>query len=392
MKKSQTVRVLRANYKAEREAAVQYRALAEREVDEKRKKILYKLVEEEEKHASRWAARLKDLGANVDEPSTLTLIWKRLVMRTLDDASVLRRLEADEESAERSYESMMVGVTDQGLLDELDAVKKEEAVHGKVVRAMYASDVPYRERETRSKLEGLMRRERWHVKSGSWLGDAIYGANDGLGAVFGIVSGVAGATDVADGGSTHIVLISGFAGMIASAVSMGSSAYLAAKSEREVFESEMQRERQEMEENPAEEIEELSLIYQLRGFSEAEANELARKLAEQPDEFLKVKGAEELGLSEMSFPSPVNSLISGGISTAIGAFLPLVPFFFLSGMRAIVASFMVSLVAHFLVGAAKSAITVRVWWKSGLEMMGVGIIVAIVTYGLGVLFQVNFGG
>jgi VIT1/CCC1 family predicted Fe2+/Mn2+ transporter/rubrerythrin len=389
MKNSQTIKVLRANYRAEREAAEQYRALAEREVDEKRKKVLYKLVDQEEKHAERWAKRLEELGGKVDEPSKLTLYYKRALMRNLDSDSVLRRLEADEESAERSYEKMMVGVTDASLLAELDEVKKEEEVHGKVIRAMYAGDVPYRERETRSRLEGLMRRERWHVKSGSWVADAIYGANDGLGAVFGIVSGVAGATDVAGGASTNFVLISGFAGMIASAVSMGSSAYLAAKSEREVYESEMQRERQEMEENPEEEIEELSLMYQLRGFTETEANDLAKKLSEQPEEFLKVKGAEELGLSEISFPSPWRSMASGGISTAIGAFLPLIPFFFLAGMPAIVASFLVSLVAHFLVGAAKSIITVRSWWKSGTEMMLVGVIVAVVTYGLGMLFHVE---
>ena len=232
MRKSQEIKVLRTNYRAEREAAAQYRALAERESDEKRKKVLYKLVDQEEKHAARWAKRLSELGAKVDEPGALTLWWKAFLMRTLDSDSVLRRLEADEESAERSYTRMMSGVTDAELIRELEEVKKEEEVHGKVVRAMYAGDVPYRERETRSRLEGLLRRERWHVKSGSWVADAIYGANDGLGAVFGIVSGVAGATDVAGGGSTNFVLLSGFAGMIASAVSMGSSAFLAAKSER----------------------------------------------------------------------------------------------------------------------------------------------------------------
>jgi VIT1/CCC1 family predicted Fe2+/Mn2+ transporter/rubrerythrin len=389
MRKSQEIKVLRTNYRAEREAAAQYRALAERESDEKRKKVLYKLVDQEEKHAARWAKRLSELGAKVDEPGALTLWWKSFLMRTLDSDSVLRRLEADEESAERSYTRMMSGVTDAELIRELEEVKKEEEVHGKVVRAMYAGDVPYRERETRSRLEGLLRRERWHVKSGSWVADAIYGANDGLGAVFGIVSGVAGATDVAGGGSTNFVLLSGFAGMIASAVSMGSSAFLAAKSEREVYESEMHRERQEMEENPEEEIEELSLMYQLRGFSEAEANELSHKLAAQPEEFLKIKGAEELGLSEMSFPSPWRSMASGGLSTLIGAFLPLIPFFFTSGMTAVAFSFIVSLIAHFAVGAAKSIITVRSWWKSGLEMMLVGVIVAVVTYGLGALFQVK---
>ena len=200
------IRVLQENYVAEREAAVQYRALAERETDEKRKKILYKLVEQEENHASRWAKRLSEMGASVPEPSQAKLAWKRFLMRSLDDNAVLKRLEADEEAAEKGYGNMIVNVDDQALIRELEEVKREEEEHGKVVRAMYAGEVPYRERETRSKLEGLLRRERWHVKSGSWLGDAIYGANDGLGAVFGIVSGVAGATDVAGGASSNFVL------------------------------------------------------------------------------------------------------------------------------------------------------------------------------------------
>jgi len=325
MSKSNTIRVLQANYRAEREAAEQYRALAERERDEKRKQVLYKLVQQEEKHAARWKARLEELGAKVEEPSKVALGYKRMLVKSLDVETVLRRMEADEDAAERSYASMMAGVTDPELIKEIEEVKKEEEVHGKVIRSMYSGDHYHSEYETRSKLEGLLRRERWHVKSGSWVADAIYGANDGLGAVFGIVSGVAGATDVAAGASTNFVLISGFAGMIASAVSMGSSAYLASKSEREVYEGEMHRERQEMEENPEEEIEELSLMYQLRGLSEEEANDLARKISKQPEEFLKVMGAEELGLSEMSFPSPWRSLASGGLSTLIGAFIPLIP-------------------------------------------------------------------
>lgn len=389
MSKSNTIKVLKENYRAEREAAAQYRALAERERDEKRKTVLYKLVEQEEKHAARWKVRLEEMGERAEEPSNISMRYKRMMVKSLDTETVLRRMEADEDAAEKAYSRMMVGITDTDLIREIDEVRKEEEVHAKILRTMYGGDTHRPEWETRSKLEGLMRRERWHVKSGSWVADAIYGANDGLGAVFGIVSGVAGATDVAGGASTNFVLISGFAGMIASAVSMGSSAYLAAKSEREVYEGEMHRERQEMVENPEEEIEELSLMYQLRGFSEEEANDLAHRLSQQPEEFLKIKGAEELGLSEMSFPSPWRSMASGGFSTLIGAFIPLVPFFFWGGMTAVVASFLLSLIAHFAVGAAKSIITVRSWWKSGMEMAVVGIIVAVVTYGLGVLFHVN---
>ena len=127
MKNSHEIRVLRENYRAEREAAAQYRVLAERERDEKRKKVLEKLVDQEEKHAARWAARLAELGAPVQEPNPLSLAYKRFLMRNLDQDTVLRRLEADEAAAEESYDRMMQGVTDETLLRELEEVKKEEA-------------------------------------------------------------------------------------------------------------------------------------------------------------------------------------------------------------------------------------------------------------------------
>ncbi|MBZ5563571.1 MAG: VIT1/CCC1 transporter family protein, partial [Acidobacteriia bacterium] len=93
--------------------------------------------------------------------------------------------------------------------------------------------------------------------------------------------------------------------------------------------------------------------------------------------------AEELGISEINAPSPVRAALSSGLSTAVGAIVPVLPFFWLDGVTAIIVAAAVSLVAHFLVGAAKSLITVRSWWTSGLEMMGVGALEGVVTYGLG---------
>jgi VIT1/CCC1 family predicted Fe2+/Mn2+ transporter len=227
-----------------------------------------------------------------------------------------------------------------------------------------------------------MKRERWHVHGGSWIADSIYGVNDGLGAVFGIVSGVAGATD----NQQHYVLISGLAGMIASALSMGAGAYLAVKSQREVYEAEISRERQEVEENPEEEVEEMTLFYQLQGFGPEEARRAAERLGEKPDQMIKAMAQSELGLSEQNFPNPWRSSLSAFLSTAVGAFIPIIPFFFLSGLTAVLVAFGISIVAHFIVGAAKSLLTTRSWWTSGLEMTGVGVLEAGVTYGLGLLF------
>ena len=126
-------------------------------------------------------------------------------------------------------------------------------------------------------LDIILHRESWHKRGGGWIGQAIYGANDGLGSVFGIVTGVAGATA---GGPA--VLIAGLAGMLASALSMGSGAYLATKTEREVQEAELRREHRELQTHPEEEEEELALFYQLKGVPEDEAKTLASRLIAQP--------------------------------------------------------------------------------------------------------------
>jgi len=167
---------------------------------------------------------------------------------------------------------------------------------------------------------------------------------------------------------------------------MGSGAYLAAKSEREVYEAELDRERKEIESNPEEEREEMELFYQLKGFSEAESKTLVSRIRQNPEQYLKTLAHEELGLSETSFPNPWKSLFSSMLSTALGAFIPLIPFFFMSGTAAVVASLSVSILAHFAVGAAKSLVTSRSWWASGLEMTVVGIIAGVITYVLGRLF------
>jgi len=166
--------------------------------------------------------------------------------------------------------------------------------------------------------------------------------NDGLSAAFGVVSGVAGATST----NAQFVLISGIAVAIASALSMGSGAYLATKSEREVYEAEMEREKREIELNPEQEREELQLFYELKGFKPEEAQLMAARLAERPEQMLKTLAHEELGLSEAAFPNPWNAAISASLSTALGAFIPVLPFFFLTGVPALATSFVISTAAH----------------------------------------------
>jgi predicted membrane protein (TIGR00267 family) len=350
-----------------------YRELAAKEPDKGRADILRRLAEAEARHAERCEARLRELGAPVPTeyrtPMDRVRAWARQNIGT--DAAI-QQLETQEKKHVAGYNAQMRAIPDARFRDMLNEMQAEEKVHSRVLYSMARQAGP------RNALDALLRRERWHVRGGGWLGDAIYGANDGLGAVFGIVSGVAGATA---GGEA--VLIAGLAGMIASALSMGSGAYLATKSEREVYEAEIERERNEIATAPEEEREELELFYQLKGFTPDEAAMLTNRLAANPEHMLATMAHEELGLSQDAFPNPIVSAISATISTGLGAFIPIIPFFFMRGYPAIILAAIISIVAHFAVGAAKTFVTGRSPIASGVEMTVVGAVEGVITYLIG---------
>lgn len=367
------LRALKDNYRREREAETLYRHLAEVEKTPAKKKILLKLAEAEQRHAQRWAARLKEFGGQPPEDEVgFGTRWRLGLARWLGTEAAIRRQEAAEERDIGIYESQRRLYAPE-VTDILNEVQEDERKHQRFLRILAEEEGP------QTALDAILRRERWHRSGRNWVSDAIYGANDGLGAVFGLVSGVAGYTSV-----SHWVLVSGLAGTFASALSMAAGAYLAAKSSGELTQAELAREQAEFEENPEEEREELELIYQLKGFTPEEARMLVEKLSQRPEQFMKTMAAEELGISEMNAPSPGRAGVSAGVSTAIGAIIPVLPFFWLDGITAIVVAATVSLLAHFVVGVAKSLITIRSWWSSGLEMMGVGALEGVMTYGLGV--------
>src|SRR5580700_10193581 len=305
-------------WRREVEAATTYRHLADREHDTKRKEILIRLADQEEKHAARWAERIGAATGRRPDPKEVErgLSW---FQRISDPSVVLHRLEQEENKAEAEYDQLMSRLDDPVDRRIAEEAMFEERDHAVVLRTLAGGSLP----TPRSTLDTILRRERWHVRGTGWIGDAIYGVNDGLGAVFGIVSGMAGYT-----GGSEVVLAAGLAGTLASALSMGAGAYLAAKSEREVYESEIAREQLEIEENPHEEILELELFYQLKGFSPEESRAMAERIHGSPEQFTRTLVHEELGLSQETFPKPWRSAASAGASTAIGGFIPIIPFFF----------------------------------------------------------------
>jgi len=374
---------LRQAWRDEKRSALNYRALAEQENDPRRREILLRMAEAEDRHAERWEKRLKECGHDPGPyRETLAERLRRGILLKSESSVAARMLESAEGDADKLYEKLLQHTADSRDREALLEAMRDERAHAKVLEEFHVGgDHP------RGRLDSILGREKWHVRAGGWIGQAIYGVNDGLGAAFGVVSGVAGATGV----NAEFVLLSGTAAMVASALSMGSGAYLATKSEREVYEAELDRERREIEANPEEEREELELFYQLKGLSEEEAKTMVRRVSSDPQQMLRSLAHEELGLSEETFPNQWKAAISATLSTAIGAAVPVLPFFFATGMTGLVASLIVSTVAHFAVGASKVLVTGRSWLRSGTEMTLVGLGEAAITYGLGLLLAPVIG-
>ena len=382
---------LEGNWQAEMEGYHTYNTLADRDSDPVRAQVLRHLAQAEIEHATLWEGRIKELGG--PEP-----VYSggpggqadSLANRVGGMRMALRRLEIEESRDIARYGEQLKALGDEGSVAILEHVIQDEKDHyrelGSLLRGHYTAPSSTHKIDAKAVLdEMLAKRNQGRKQPGSWIGDAIYGVNDGLGAIFGIVSGVSGATLGDPAQTSHYVLLAGLSGMIASALSMGSGAYLAAKSEREIYHAEIAREREAIQMNGPEARELLSLYYQVKGLPEEDAIHMVNHIANDPEQLLRALSAERLGSSEESLANPLVSASSGALSTAIGAIIPVIPFFFLQGIPAVIAAAVVSLAAHFAVGAAKSLITVRSWWSSGLEMTVVGAVEGAVTYGIGIL-------
>lgn len=378
------VGVLSSNWQAEMRGYHTYNTLSQQETNHLRSRTLRSLALAEKHHADLWAGRLAALGAPVpdyDGPESGEA--DTLANRIGGQGLALRRLELEESRDIARYGKQIEDFGDEASTAILKEVLADEADHyltlGGLIRHHLPAEPIAPELAQQALDELVAAREIGQPKAASWIGDAIYGVNDGLGAIFGIVSGVSGATT----GNAHFVLIAGLAGMIASALSMGSGAYLAAKSQREIYEAEFARERDAVEYNEAEARELLSLTYQVRGLSAEDADHFVGKIAENKEQLVQALARERLHMSEKGLSKPWVSATSGALSTAVGAFIPVLPFFFMAGMPAIIVAATISLAAHFAVGAAKSLITIRSWWSSGFEMTLVGAIEGVVTYTIG---------
>lgn len=358
------VKQWQAYWQDEGESAYLYGVLAEVEPDPRRKKVFNRLAEVEVQHQEVFARLIKENGGQIRSfrpgPRTRVLAW---MARRGNAETVLSQRIADESREVRKY----LKEEPAGTAAMSAQVARDEASHAKTLIAMAGRTG-----------------EPWHrLGSGGFLRSVVYGFNDGLTANFGLVMGVLGAA-----ADSKLLLLSGVAGLVADSLSMGSSSYLAGKSEQEVHEHEIAMEAEEIRLMPEVEMEELALLYEAKGMPPEGAREAARRVMADPGIALEEKAREELGISGEK-TSPLKEGFLTGTATAFGAIIPVIPFLFGATKPLIITSFVISMLSHFGVGAARSLFTGRGVFRSGIDMFVVGLGVAIVGYIVGGLITGN---
>jgi VIT1/CCC1 family predicted Fe2+/Mn2+ transporter len=353
------------HWQDEADAAFLYRQLADAEPDSQKRDVYHRLAEVEDRHVQVWADLLARHGRRIGphRPTARTRLLAFLG-RSLGPGFLLPMLLAEEGREVKAYLDMhratRTGVAGR---EEALTLARESAEHA----------------TTLNQIAGRSG-EPWHrTGAGGFLRNVVYGFNVGLTANFGLVAGVLGAS-----GSSqyHAVIVAGVAGLIADALSMGSSGYLAAQSEREVYAHEIAMERDEIALMPEIERDELALIYAAKGMDRESAHRIATQIMADPQRMLAEQVQEELGISEAA-ASPFREGWITGLATAVGAAIPVLPFFFLRGHTAALVAFAVAMLSHWLVGAARSVFTGRSVFRSGMDMFVVGLGVAVVGYYVG---------
>jgi VIT1/CCC1 family predicted Fe2+/Mn2+ transporter len=369
------VRRYMANWQGEVDSAAQYRAMAASEAGSDAAKVYESLAAIEEKHAAFWESRLEALGqpARPRNPS-----WRARVLiffaRRWGAGAVLPTVASHEYTSRNDYapqrETANTGMTG------------EERVHARVLQTMLAKTSGV-EGSTLGRIEG-----RHHSVGGNTLRASVLGANDGLCSNLSLVMGFAGASV-----SEHTVLLAGIAGLLAGACSMGLGEWVSVTSSRELSEREVKIEREELEASPEQEREELQLIYEAKGLGADEARELSSKLLADPKTALDVLAREELGIDPSERGGAAwAAALSSMLLFSVGAVVPVVPFFFLHGSGAILASIGAGSVGLFLIGAGISIFTGRSALFSGGRQLLLGLLAAGATFAIGKIIGVAVGG
>ena len=339
----------------EQGAASVYRALAERRSGEERE-ILLALARAEERHAAHWAAKLHPSDRRRHRPGVRARVLGWLARR-LGSLVVLGLVQRAEAAGD--YE---------GDPEATAAMAADEQTHALVVA-------------------GLAQRAR--ARSSGWFRAAVFGANDGLVSNFSLVLGMAGA-----GSSPQVVLLAGLAGLLAGALSMAAGEYISVRSQRELLEAASQElDRPTLRALADQEAEELGLVFRARGMAVDQAERRAAALRAGGDD--QPAGGDGDAGTDVAGTDVVGSAVGAAgfsfVSFAAGAAIPILPFLVTTGTAAILAAAIVVGVALFATGATVGVLTGGSLLGRGLRQLGIGAVAALVTYGLGRLFNTIVG-
>ena len=245
------------------------------------------------------------------------------------------------------------------------------------------------ENQTRVSGTNLARFEKRHRSvGGNALRAAVLGGNDGLVSNFSLVMGIAGATS-----GNEEVLLAGMAGLLAGALSMALGEWISVKSSQELYENQMALEMDELETNPEGEEKEIALIYMSKGIQEDQARSMAADIMKDKNMAHDILVKEELGInSEELKGSAMEAAVTSFLLFAVGAIIPVIPFFFMTGFQAIFISALVSALGLFIIGSAITLFTGRSIWFSGLRQVIFGLGAAGITYFIGSLIGVQITG
>jgi VIT1/CCC1 family predicted Fe2+/Mn2+ transporter len=296
---------------------------------------------------------------------TRTLGW---LARRFGTAFVVPTIDAMEQADAGSYDTQPEAAG--------TPLPAEERSHARLLQAIGGEQRGGLQGPALARLEG-----RHRAASGNSLRAAVLGANDGLVSNFSLVMGVAGAQL-----DNTQILITGLAGLAAGAGSMAMGEWISVMNQRELFGRQIAIEREEVLEVPDEEREELALIYEAKGLPPEQAGELANRLIGSPEQALDTLAREELGIDPEDLGgSALVAAATSFVLFAIGAIVPILPFIFLSGTAAAVASAALSTLALFGIGALITVVTGRSVLFSGARQVGIGAAAAALTFGIGAL-------
>lgn len=347
------------SWREEKDSAFLYKKMALAEKDGTKEKLFNELANSAEAQAKLWSQKLSQ--SNMPTPKYIPNLRARIVSWMITHIGP------------RAIKPILAAMKVRGLSVYLGEVPGHPSVNVKAVSAV-SGTAP----EAVSN-EFVLEPQHHIIQHGVAVRAAVFGINDGLVSNASLILGVAGASL-----NNDVIILSGIAGLCAGAFSMAAGEYISMRSQRELFEYQIALERAELAEYPEEEAAELSIIYQARGLEKSEADAFAKKMLAHPEHGLKTLAREELGLDPDELGSPWIAASSSFLTFALGAAIPLFPFFFFKvGQASLYTSIALTGLSLFAVGVALSLFTGQKALYSGVRMLFIGGIAGLTTYIIG---------